>query len=109
MQKAANRPFARLLPLRSEDENFESSLKTLDRISSRTYDKLYAFIVRKNKTDWEEILKNEVWYLAFFLDMSILITLPLSFHCIKCILSLSQSVSQAVVMHGSVAAGRQRY
>jgi len=60
IEKAANRPFARLLPLRSDDENFESSLKTLDRISSRTYDKLYAFIVRKNKTDWEEILKNEI-------------------------------------------------
>ena len=74
--------------MKSEDENFESSLKALDRISNRTYDKLYAFIVRKNKTDWEEILKNEVWYLVYFLDKCVYFTyssLMISWYQMYCV------------------------
>ncbi|XP_065062908.1 ral GTPase-activating protein subunit beta-like [Rhopilema esculentum] len=60
IERKSNRPFARLQRLNSEDETFEKSLRALDRMSCRTYDKMYVFMVRKDQTDWEDIVKNEI-------------------------------------------------
>eukprot|EP00794_Sanderia_malayensis_P019837 gene19837-21779_t len=60
VEKKPNRSFARLLRLNSSDGAFENSLKTLDRLSNRSYDTMYVFIVRKGQRDGEEIINNEI-------------------------------------------------